>query len=147
MYKKILVVDDERSILQVIVKYLTQADEKYSVMCAPNGKVACKLAEMSDIDIILMDWEMPEMNGIEALKYLKTLEKTKEIPILIVSAMTSSDHVQCALDAGAMDYIRKPIDSFELLARVKSALKISAHIKELIEENARLKKTIDEMKI
>lgn len=143
MDTNILVVDDERTNLQVILKYLNEAGEKYSVKCAPNGKIACKLAEMSTIDIILMDWEMPEMSGIEALKYLKAQEKTKDIPILMVSALTSTDHVQQALDAGAMDYVKKPIDSFEMLARIKSALKMSNYIKNLIKENNELKKIIN----
>ncbi|OFX48540.1 MAG: hypothetical protein A2046_03310 [Bacteroidetes bacterium GWA2_30_7] len=129
MSKVILIADDERSNLQVIVKYINESTEKYEVMCAPNGKVACEIATASLPDLILMDWEMPEMNGIEAIKWLKNEPSTKDIPVLMVSALSSSEDIEMALDTGAIDYIRKPINKTELLARVKSALRIAQQFK------------------
>ena len=76
-----------------------------------------------------MDWEMPEMNGIEAIKWLKNEPSTKDIPVLMVSALSSSEDIEMALDTGAIDYIRKPINKTELLARVKSALRIAQQFK------------------
>jgi len=120
----ILVADDERSNLQLILNYLEEADQDYAVISAPNGMVACKLATEKKPDIILMDWIMPGMSGIEAVEYLKKQEETKDIPIVMVTAQTSSEELKKGLETGAMDYIKKPVDKVELLARVRSAIEL-----------------------
>ena len=114
----ILVVDDDANILQDIVKILTRSGNNYGIVMAPNGRIACDIAAEKIPSLILMDWLMPEMTGIEAIKQLKSKEKTKNIPVLMVTSQTSSEELQRGLEAGAMDYIRKPIDRIELVARV-----------------------------
>ncbi len=122
MSHKILVADDEKLTLAVTTNMLRLSNEKYTVLKAANGRIACELADKECPDMIILDWEMPVMNGIEALKQLKSDETLREIPVIMATGLTSSDKLQEALDAGAVDYIRKPVDKIELLARVKSSL-------------------------
>ncbi|MCH8318307.1 MAG: response regulator [Bacteroidetes bacterium] len=138
MKHTILIADDESSSLKVILNYLTESGQDYSVIAAPNGEIACKLARERQPDVILMDWNMPVMSGIEALDKLKSDPSTNEIPILMVTARASSEDLQLALDKGAMDYIRKPIDKIELLARVKSALKLYDSFKTIKQQQKKI---------
>jgi diguanylate cyclase (GGDEF)-like protein len=78
----------------------------------------------SDIDLILMDVVMPEMNGIEGCSRIKELNHLKDIPIIMVTGMEEAKGLQPAFDAGAIDYIKKPIDRTELSVRVRSALRL-----------------------
>lgn len=131
MKPSILVVDDETTNLQVILNHLQAAELGYNIISAPNGKIACKLALDKHPDLVLLDWIMPEMDGIATLKFLKSQQKTKEIPVLMVTAQTSSEDLEIAMAEGAMDYIRKPVDKIELIARVKSAIQLYDSYKEI----------------
>ena len=75
-------------------------------------------------DVILLDIKMPHMDGVEACRRIKAIDAFAGIPIIIVTARNQKDWLQAAFDAGAMDYIRKPVEQVELLARVKSAFKL-----------------------
>lgn len=133
----ILVVDDEQSYLKTIANFLDS--EAYKVVQATNGKVACKVAKQFRPDIIIMDWEMPEMNGIEAIEYFQTQEEIKNIPVIMATGvMTSATNLQTALDAGAVDYIRKPIEKIELIARINSTLKLSLSYQKIQKQSDRL---------
>jgi len=133
----ILVVDDSPENLKTIIEYLKKSELPLTILKAPNGKIACMLAEKKNPDLIITDWEMPEMDGIEAIKYLKTNKTTKDIPIIMCSGkMTTSENLNMALQAGAVDFIRKPIDVIELNARVYSMLKLSESYKEISLLNA-----------
>lgn len=136
MKHKILVVDDESAILQEITNILS--DSSYKIMIAPNGRIACEIATQELPDLILMDWVMPEMSGIDAIKQLKSKKDTKDIPVLMVTAQTSSEELKEGLEVGAMDYIRKPIDKIELQARVKNALSLYEAYKLIEEKNKKL---------
>ncbi|MCF6366252.1 MAG: response regulator [Bacteroidales bacterium] len=131
---KILVVDDNPHIINTILDILLQHDENTIFFQANNGDIAFKIAELKLPDLIITDWDMPVVNGIELIKKLQKNKNTKEIPIIMATAvMQSSADLKTALNAGAVDYIRKPIDSVELCARVKSVLKISEYNKQIIE--------------
>jgi len=123
MKYNVLVAEDEDNYLHFLLKALKEAPEDFSVISAPNGKVACELSTIVDPHIILMDWEMPEMSGIEAIKHIKAEEKTKEIPILMVTALSDVERLKEAFGAGAIDYLIKPYNPTELLARIRSVLK------------------------
>ena len=126
----ILVVDDEQFFLETIVDELNSID--YKVLQAKNGREGLKVAEKFLPDIVITDWEMPEMNGIEMIKAFKKRKIIANIPIIMCTGiMTSSKDLKIALDAGAVDYIRKPIDKTELQARVSSMLKLSESYKEI----------------
>ncbi|MEO9853718.1 MAG: response regulator [Reichenbachiella sp.] len=130
----LLVADDDYSNVEVIMSYLKgQTDQVYY---APNGKVACDLAGKKRPDLIIMDWQMPEMTGIEAIRCLKSSPETEEIPIIVATGvMTSAENLKEALDEGAVDFLRKPFNPIEFTARVTSTLRIKRQheiIKEML---------------
>jgi two-component system, sensor histidine kinase and response regulator len=133
----ILVADDQPDNLKTIVEYLKDSGAQHEILIAPNGKIACEIADEKLPDLIITDWEMPEMNGIETIHYLKKGDKTRDIPIIIATGvMTSAENFRTALEAGAVDFIRKPIDKTELIARVKSMLDLSDSFKKIKSLNA-----------
>lgn len=137
---KILLVDDMDIIMDIIISYLDTIDQDFLYLKASNGRDACKIAQQVAPDLIIMDWEMPKMNGIEALKLIKKKDSIKDIPVIISSGFSDAINVKKALDAGAIDYIKKPIDSTELVARVKSVLALTKSFKELHKKQEELKK-------
>jgi adenylate cyclase len=137
---KILIADDMQIISELIASLLDELNEEMDYIFASNGKEACKMAKSEMPDLIIMDWEMPEMNGIDAMVRIKRNESTQDIPVLIMSAFSDSANIYQALQAGAMDYIRKPIDSVELIARVRSVLTLSSAFNKLKEQRALLQK-------
>jgi len=123
---KILIVDDEIGNIKSIVNCFIESDEQYVLYQALNAELAFKIAIAEQPDLIITDWEMPGMNGIELIKKLKQNELTSDIPaIMCTGVMVNSENLHTALMSGAVDYIRKPIDKLELIARVKSMLEIS----------------------
>ncbi len=135
----ILIVDDQPDNSDTIIEYLEESEGRFKFLQALNGKVACKVAEKRNPDLIIMDWEMPEMNGYEALLWLKENPETMEIPVVMATGRSSGADLSEALKAGAADYIRKPIERQELLARVNSCLSISSYLKEIRLKNQELK--------
>jgi CheY-like chemotaxis protein len=132
---KILVVDDSIHNLKLIVSIIEKHQPAYLIYQANSGKTALRIMERVKPDIILTDWEMPEINGIELLQLLKSDPTTRYIPAIIVSGvMVSPGDLKTAIEAGAMDYIRKPINAVELLARMHSALTIAEERKQIVRE-------------
>jgi DNA-binding response OmpR family regulator/DNA-binding CsgD family transcriptional regulator len=125
----ILIVDDDLQILELIVKILKA--KGYKAVVANNGRKALAVVEKTEPDLILMDWNMPEMNGLETIGHLKKNPKTAQIPIIMLTSQSSSDYVVRGFEAGAIDYIKKPIDIPELLIRVESTLKLIASYNEI----------------
>lgn len=116
---KILVADDDKEILNAIEIYLT--NEQMTVYKASNGREALELLERHpDIHLIIMDLMMPEMDGIHAILKIR---QSKEIPIIVLSAKSEDKDVVLGLNIGADDYITKPFNFLELIARVKSNLR------------------------
>ena len=95
-------------------------------------------AYSGDVELILMDLVMPEVDGIEALKRIKADDKLRDIPIIMVTAQDEVDSLKTALDCGALDYIAKPVNKIELLARVRSGLKLKLEIDRRIENEKKL---------
>jgi len=131
---KILVVDDYPDILNQMVDILLQADANYYVYQANNGHNAYKACISLMPDIIITDWDMPVVNGIELIRDLKQNPKTKDIPVIMVTAVNIEPaNLKIALEAGAVDYIKKPIDPSELIARTQSILRIADYNKQILE--------------
>jgi DNA-binding response OmpR family regulator/DNA-binding CsgD family transcriptional regulator len=121
----IMVIDDEPSNIQAVLSILNESDIKPKILSSSNSVIGCQIIENALPDLIILDWEMPQMNGIDVLNFLQKNDKTKNIPVVMATGVRlSSDDLKLALEVGAYDYIRKPIDDTELIARVKSALKI-----------------------
>jgi len=135
---QILIVDDEpvnRKILQAMLH-----SEGYKIIQAENGPSALAMVEENKPDLILLDVMMPEMDGFEVCRRLKSREDTKIIPILMVTALRDKIHREQAMESGADDFLSKPIDRVELVIRVKSLLRIKKYSDELIENYIQLRK-------
>ena len=135
---KILIVDDDISMIKSIMLVLIK-NPAYLVLTTANGKSACEIATTELPDLIIMDWQMPVMNGIEATLQLKQNELTKAIPILITTGvMINSTNLNTALIAGAFDFLRKPFDEIELTARVVNILKLTDSYLRIKQQNNQL---------
>lgn len=121
--KRILVIDDLPENVFILQDRLEH--EGYEIITAYDGKSGMEKAHTELPDLILLDVMMPGINGIEVCKTLVNDKKTSDIPIILVTAKTGAEDTKEGLDAGAYDYIKKPFNKIELLARVKSALKLS----------------------
>ena len=133
--KRILVIDDLPENVLLLKDRLEQ--EGYEVLTADCGNRGIEKATGEIPDLILLDVMMPDINGFEVCKILVNDSRTSDIPILLITAKTDAEDIKEGLDAGAFDYIKKPISKIELLARVKSALKLSNANKLLIEVEKR----------
>lgn len=121
MQKKILLVDDQPQNLHQVLKALYPKKEEYELSFAPNGAQALALLEDLKVDLILLDWEMPLMDGIQTLEALKKEERWANIPVIMYTGVhTASQALQKAFDLGAIDFLRKPVDETELLARIQN---------------------------
>ncbi len=120
MAEKILVVDDEREVRGLLSDFLTE--EGYRVILATNGAEALGLAEIENPEVILLDINMPGIDGIEVCKRLKAQEQTQFIPIIIITALVDSGFI--AYLEGADDFVSKPFNLIELTFRVRSMLRI-----------------------
>ncbi|MCL5028756.1 MAG: response regulator [Bacteroidetes bacterium] len=129
--KKILVVDDLPENVFMLQDRLE--NEGYEVITAYDGRAAIEKALSELPDLVLLDVMMPEMSGIEVLKFLTAEPTTSHIPVILVTAKSSAEDTKVGLEAGAFDYIKKPFNRIELIARVNSALKLSEAHKLLLE--------------
>lgn len=133
--KKILVIDDLPENVFMLQDRLEH--EGYEVITAYNGSTGIEKALSELPDLILLDVMMPDITGIEVCRRLVNDPTTKDIPIILVTAKSGADDTKEGLEAGAFDYIKKPFNRIELLARVKSALKLSEAHKLLLEAEKR----------
>ncbi len=131
---RILIVDDNPTNIIIIREILKKEDYRDTVAVSSAHDMFVRLgvetpgqdkeAGGSDIDLILLDMMMPEMDGIEACRLLQQYESLKDIPIIMVTAVGDSKKLAEALDAGAVDYVTKPINKVELMARIRLALRL-----------------------
>jgi len=129
---RVLIIDDEESNLRSVTQLLRT--NQYQTTIHLDPRMALELAIKKQPDVIITDWDMPHMTGIDLIKQLKAFEETQDIPIIMATGVnTASAHLEEALAAGAVDYIRKPFDKVELLARTRSALMLSQSHKRAIE--------------
>ncbi|MDC0227626.1 response regulator [Alphaproteobacteria bacterium] len=117
----ILIADDEPNQLELMDFNLTNAG--FSIIKARNGKEAIELIENHSPDLIILDWMMPKMSGIDVCRTLRSRSETKQIPIIILSARSEDSDKSLGLDTGADDYISKPFSPKELISRVKALLR------------------------
>jgi CheY-like chemotaxis protein/class 3 adenylate cyclase len=139
----LLIVDDIPANVSVLSRFLKSAG--FKVLIAQNGKRALQNAEYAQPDLILMDIQMPEMDGFEACRILKSQEKTQEIPIIFMTALTDTVDKVKGFKLGAADYITKPIQQEEVLARVKSHLQICKLQRQLQLQNQQCQQQADEL--
>lgn len=135
---RILIVDDERQNIKMLTELLRQ---DYKIMAAKTGEQALKVIEANILpDLILLDIMMPGMNGYEVCEKLKTDEKTKEIPVILVTAVTEIEDAARGFQAGAVDFIQKPLNPVMTKARVDIHIKLHKTLKALKDALSQVKK-------
>ncbi|HAM09325.1 MAG: hypothetical protein A2X05_14255 [Bacteroidetes bacterium GWE2_41_25] len=137
----ILLVDDNPRNLQVLGKLLLK--EKYKIEFAVNGESTLEWLKNRQFDLILLDLNMPGMNGFEVCKRIRSDKEMYEIPIIFLSAESERESILKGFEVGAQDYVTKPFDSRELLARVKTQLDLKSKTEKLEKINKWLSRKID----
>jgi adenylate cyclase len=137
---RILVVDDVSENVRLLEAVL--APRGYDVVSATDGRVALELAESAEPDLVLLDVVMPELDGYAVCRLLREREKTAVLPVIMLTASESSEKTK-AIEAGADDFIAKPFDQAELLARVRSLLRIKRYHDTIKELNRTLAQRVD----
>jgi len=133
---KILVIEDEAAIRRVLIKILTEENEKYTVEEAEDGLSGMEKIKNEDYDLVLCDIKMPKMDGVEVLQASKKIKP--EIPMVMISGHGDIDTAVNTMKIGAFDYISKPPD----LNRLLNTVRIALDSKKLVVENKRLKKKV-----
>ena len=128
----ILIIDDQPTNIQVLAEALSGT---YEILFATKGEKALELVSSRVVDLVLLDVVMPEMNGYEVCRHLKNDEKTRDIPVIFVTAMNEIGDETKGFDVGGVDYITKPISPRTVRARVKTHLQLKA-TRDLLEELA-----------
>ncbi|MGC8802983.1 MAG: response regulator [Bacteroidales bacterium] len=128
---KILVADDSKLVLSLISSLIKSLGEQYQVLTASNGAEAITVTESEKPDLILMDWQMPILSGLDALKKIKEAPATRHIPVIM---LTASENTTEAFRYGATDFIQKPFQKEEFLSRIRNILAAVKSPKESEEE-------------
>jgi sigma-B regulation protein RsbU (phosphoserine phosphatase) len=147
----ILLVDDSAENLLLLQSILQTGGYK-DLLTAESAEQAFKHLGMDDsggdggsVDLILLDIQMPEINGIETCRRIKEVERLRDVPIIMVTAVAQREKLQLAFAAGAMDYINKPVNKIELRTRVGSALRLKQEMDSRKAREQELKKRTQEL--
>ena len=132
----ILIVDDNATNLKVISDYLKNFG--FGIMVARSGEIALKRVQYALPDIILLDIMMPGINGFETCERLKANEHTKDIPVIFMTALSEAEDKVKGFEAGAVDYVTKPLQYSEVVARITTHLKIRELTRNLQDQNEQL---------
>ncbi len=139
----ILVVDDTPANLRLLTELLS--NNGYEVRPAVNGNIALRSVESTLPDLILLDIMMPDLDGYEVCRQLKASERSRDIPVIFISAIQETMDKVKAFSLGGIDYITKPFDSEEVLARVKTQINLRTMQKKVAERTAQLHAKIEEL--
>jgi DNA-binding response OmpR family regulator len=123
MATKILLVDDSATVL--MMERMILATERFEIVTASNGEEAQEKARGEQPDLILMDVVMPRVNGIQACKALRQHPATKHIPIIMVTTRGEAETMEQGYESGCNDYVTKPVNSAELLSKIRSILGVT----------------------
>ena len=136
---RILIVDDDPNSC-FLVERMLHSEGYENTLVANSGAEALEIANREHLDLILLDIMMPQMDGYEVCRRLKQNEHLWDIPVIVVTARRSSQALKQSFDVGAIDYIAKPVESIELIARTESALRTKKSYDELLSQNQNLER-------
>lgn len=147
----ILIVDDSSDFRNLVYGMLSQEGFNH-IQTASTGMDAIKALtipelrnEKNPVEVVLLDISLPEMDGIETCRRIRLVDELKDLPILIVTVRDKLRHLSKAFEVGATDFISKPVERVELLARVKSALRSKRQMDRYKEQKIILEKTVEEL--
>lgn len=127
MSHKILLVEDDAEVRELILTALSLGG--YEALFTANGLEAVEMVKTQKPDLIILDLMLPDLDGIEVCKRVKADEATKSIPIVIITARVGVSNVVKGLEGGAIDYVTKPFDVMELMARLRAHLRLQDEVK------------------
>lgn len=136
MNERVLIVDDTPSNVQILVNILK--GQGYQLSIATNGRQALEVLERIRPDLILLDVMMPELDGFETCRRIKSSEATQDIPIIFLTAKADASDIVTGFEIGAVDYVSKPFNAHELLARIHTHLTIDQLRRSLAQKNEEL---------
>jgi DNA-binding response OmpR family regulator len=128
-HPRVLIVDDDPQGVELIEAYLCNSD--YEIRTAPGGEEALGVVRQWHPDLVLLDIMMPKVSGFEVCKRLRANPSTRDIAVLMITALDQPSDVEKAVEAGANDFLTKPINKNELLLRVRSMLKAQSYKRDL----------------
>jgi len=135
--KKILVIDDEKMNIIALAHYLK---DKYEIIVATDGETGLEAAEKHIPELILLDIIMPDMSGFEVIEKLKTINTTKEIPVLFITGLNNAENEEKGIELGAVDFITKPFNKVIVVTRVETQFKLLEYKEKINELNLLLGK-------
>ncbi len=141
---KILVAEDEKTSRKILEKTLSQAG--YEVTAVEDGTKALACIKRETPDILITDWMMPDLDGLELCRRVRTLSLPSYVYIILWTALSQKENVIQGLDAGADDYITKPFDRTELVARVRAGERIVKLEKSLRQKNRELSEALTQVR-
>ncbi len=118
----VLLIDDDTSI-SLLAKARLMTHDNYQVILSEDGDVGFELALNKQPDLILLDWMMPNINGLDVLRQLKTNKKTQDIPVIMMTGKNMMSDIELAFSSGAESYITKPLNLKKLSRKVNSLIK------------------------
>ena len=120
---KVLVVDDSFIIRKILIKILKEREiSEEDIFDAPDGEAAMDILNANDIGLLLLDWNMPKLNGLELVKLVRKMEKYKDLPIVMITSEAAKYNVLEAVKAGVSDYITKPVSGMTVMSKIKDYL-------------------------
>jgi putative two-component system response regulator len=137
----IMLIDDDEMCLDMGMEILKN---KYTVYPIPSGEQALQILKKVTPDLILLDIEMPIMDGYEVIKKIKQEDRTKDIPVIFLTSHNDPGNELDALSMGAIDYVTKPFSPLLLVQRIENHLHINSYKKELIQYNKTLQEMVEE---
>lgn len=143
-HQKILIIDDQPTNLRVIAEYLEV--DGFELMVAQNGQDGLTIAQKALPDIILLDVMMPGIDGFETCRRLQQDDRTQDIPVIFMTALADVDHKVKGFDAGAVDYITKPVQQAEMLARINTHLRLRELTRQLQQSNQEISDALENLK-
>jgi putative two-component system response regulator len=141
LFAKVMIVDDEPINVKIVRKYLRGAGYVNFVTSSDSTTCTQLIAE-SEPDILLLDYMMPKVTGLDVLQWIRAQPKFKHMPVLILTASTDSEIKFAALELGATDFLPKPLDPHELFPRVRNALIVKAHQDHLANYSSKLEREV-----
>jgi putative two-component system response regulator len=144
MKKRLLFVDDEPNVLNGLQRLLRDHRGMWDMTFLPSAQEALQNCLVNDYDVIVTDFSMPGKDGLALLKTLRNTERTKDIPIVILTGTREKELKRQALELGATDLLNKPVDQEDLLARLQNCLRLKTYLDEINANNAVLGQKVKE---